>query len=435
MSAAAGGGRHSIEVWRSNPVIASAVTKSVRWSVPAEWARSTSPTTPNWSARSRSSCCWRAYTTSEDRLRRFSQEARAASGLNHPNIVTVHDVDVHDGTHYITTEFVEGETLRGRLRRGRIPLSEALQIATQVADALAAAHREGIVHRDIKPENILLRPDGYVKVVDFGLAKLADDGADHGETLAPTRAVVETDAGVILGTVAYMSPEQARGLPVDARTDVWSLGVVLYEMIAGRRPFDGPTSSDIIALILQRDPPKLAPFTPEATGEIELVVETALAKDVDERYQTARDLLNALKRVRKHLDTDAEIDRALPPEMRASAAASDVRMASGASGGLTSVRAAVADDFERRGDCRRDQAAQDGSGGDARGAADRRQRCWVLGLPSARPRGGRRCPSSSSRFHVSPPPAACSTPRSLQMAATSSTAWTMGRGRACGCGR
>ncbi len=276
------------------------------------------------------------YTTSEDRLRRFSQEARAASGLNHPNIVTVHDVDVHDGTHYITTEFVEGETLRGRLRRGRIPLSEALQIATQVADALAAAHREGIVHRDIKPENILLRPDGYVKVVDFGLAKLADDGADHGETLAPTRAVVETDAGVILGTVAYMSPEQARGLPVDARTDVWSLGVVLYEMIAGRRPFDGPTSSDIIALILQRDPPKLAPFTPEATGEIELVVETALAKDVDERYQTARDLLNALKRVRKHLDTDAEIGRALPPEMRAGAAASDVRMASGASGGLAS---------------------------------------------------------------------------------------------------
>jgi eukaryotic-like serine/threonine-protein kinase len=275
------------------------------------------------------------YTTSEDRLGRFAQEARAASGLNHPNIVTVHDVDVDDGTHFISTEFVEGETLRSRLRRGRLPLSEALQIATQVADALAAAHREGIVHRDIKPENILLRPDGNVKVVDFGLAKLAEDGAGPAETMAPTRAVIETDAGVVLGTMAYMSPEQARGLPVDSRTDVWSLGVVLYEMIAGRRPFDGPTSSDIIALILQRDPPKLAPFAPEATGEIELVVETALAKDVEERYQSARDLLNALKRVRKHLDTDAEIDRALPPEMRAGSASSDVRMPSATSDGPT----------------------------------------------------------------------------------------------------
>jgi eukaryotic-like serine/threonine-protein kinase len=253
-------------------------------------------------------------TSSEDRLRRFAQEARAASALNHPNIVTVHDVDVEEGTRYITTEFVEGETLRARLRRGRLPLSEALGIAIQVADALAVAHREGIVHRDIKPENILLRPDGYVKVVDFGLAKLTEQADESDQTQVATRVAHDTDVGVVLGTVAYMSPEQARGLRVDQRSDVWSLGVVLYEMITGRRPFEGPTSSDIIARILHNDPPKVAPLVPEATGEIELVLETALAKDVDERYQTARDFLNALKRVRRHLDAEAEHRRVAPSD-------------------------------------------------------------------------------------------------------------------------
>jgi eukaryotic-like serine/threonine-protein kinase len=251
-------------------------------------------------------------TSSEDRLRRFAQEARAASALNHPNIATVYDVDVEDGTRYISAEFVEGETLRVRLRRERLPVTEALRIATQVADALAAAHREGIVHRDIKPENILLRPDGYVKVVDFGLAKLTETAGESQQTEVATRAAHNTDAGVVLGTVAYMSPEQARGLRVDQRTDVWSLGVVFYEMVTGRRPFDGPTSSDLIARILHNDPPKVAPLVPEATGEIELVLETALAKDVDERYQTARDFLNALKRVRRHLDAEAEHRRATP---------------------------------------------------------------------------------------------------------------------------
>jgi serine/threonine protein kinase len=252
------------------------------------------------------------WATNEERLRRFAQEARAASALNHPNIVTVYDVDLDGDPHFITTEFIEGETLRSRLRRGHVSLPEALRIATQVADALTAAHREGIVHRDIKPENILLRPDGYAKVVDFGLAKLT--GAPTAdETIATTRAVVDTSAGVILGTAAYMSPEQARGLAVDPRTDVWSLGVVLYEMIAGRRPFDGPTSSDLIVSILQKQPPNLAAFTREVTGEVDLVVETALAKEVEERYQSARDLANVLKRVQKHLDTDAERERALAP--------------------------------------------------------------------------------------------------------------------------
>ena len=249
------------------------------------------------------------YTGSPERLQRFAREARAASALNHPNIVTVYDVDVDGDTQFIATEFVEGETLRTRLQRGRVPLAEALRIATQVADALAAAHRGGIVHRDVKPENILLRPDGYVKVVDFGLAKLVEPAADP-ERLE-TRTAMETSVGVVVGTVAYMSPEQARALPVDARTDIWSLGVVLYEMIAGRRPFEGATSSDVIALILQWDPPKLGALAAEASGDVEHVVETALAKDADDRCQSARELVNVLKRVQRQLGGGAETARPL----------------------------------------------------------------------------------------------------------------------------
>src|SRR5438105_8446286 len=180
----------------------------------------------------------------EDRMRRFVQEAKAASALNHPNIITIYEIDETGSGHFIATEFIEGETLREREQKP-LQLSESLDIATQLASALAAAHAAGIVHRDIKPENVMLRHDGIVKVLDFGLAKLTDRISPEAvESEALTRANIKTEPGVVMGTVIYMSPEQARGLPVDARTDIFSLGVVIYEMLAARNPFQGATPSD-----------------------------------------------------------------------------------------------------------------------------------------------------------------------------------------------
>src|SRR5262245_50445927 len=178
------------------------------------------------------------FTSDRDRIRRFQQEARAASSLNHPNIVIVHEIGEVNGSHFIATEFIEGETLRYRLKRGPVKVSEALDMAAQVAAALAAAHEAGIVHRDIKPENVMVRPDGLVKVLDFGLAKLSETLLPQADAQASTQARLSTVPGVVMGTVSYMSPEQARGLKVDHRTDVFSLGVMLYEMVAGRRPFE-----------------------------------------------------------------------------------------------------------------------------------------------------------------------------------------------------
>jgi eukaryotic-like serine/threonine-protein kinase len=182
----------------------------------------------------------RDFTRNEERLRRFRQEARAASALNHPNIVTIHEIGQEDSLHFMATEYVEGETLRQHLAGGRMTLGQTLDVAIQVASALAAAHQAGIIHRDIKPENVMLRTDGYVKVLDFGLAKLTETKTL--DTAAPTLAKVETAPGVVMGTFSYMSPEQARGLAVDARTDIWSLGVMIYEMAAGRQPFEGGNS-------------------------------------------------------------------------------------------------------------------------------------------------------------------------------------------------
>src|SRR2546422_1104262 len=251
------------------------------------------------------------FTRIEERLRRFQQEARAASALNHPNILTIYEIG-HDGSlHFMATEYVEGDTLRRHVSRARMPLGQTLDVAVQVASALAAAHQAGIIHRDIKPENIMLRTDGNVKVLDFGLAKLTEPKTI--ETAAPTLPQVETAPGVVMGTFSYMSPEQARGLAVDARTDIWSLGVMIYEMAAGRQPFEGETASDVMSLILQKEPPPLAHSSPEVPAEMERIVRKALRKDKEERYQTTKDLLIDLRNLRKELELSAEMERSAPP--------------------------------------------------------------------------------------------------------------------------
>src|SRR5262249_13307695 len=233
------------------------------------------------------------FTRDEDRLHRFQQEAQAASALNHPNILTIYDIGQADSLHFIATEYVEGETLRHHIGRARMSLVQTLEVAAQAASALTAAHQAGIIHRDIKPENIMVRTDGYVKVLDFGLAKRAEPEA--GDTAAPTLSKVDTEPGVVMGTVSYMSPEQARGLAVDARTDIWSLGVVIYEMAAGCRPFEAETASDVMALILQKEPTPLTHLLAEIPAELERIVSKALRKDKEERYQDVKDLLVDLK--------------------------------------------------------------------------------------------------------------------------------------------
>jgi len=237
---------------------------------------------------------------------RFRAEARAVSALNHPNILVIHDVGDLDGRPFIVSEFVEGDTLRARLMRGPLAVVNAVTIATQIADALAAAHERGILHRDVKPENVMLRPDGYVKVLDFGLAKLrrlAPADAAVVPALHPASAdgSVETMPGMLLGTPRYMSPEQARGLEVDARADVWSLGVVLYEMLAGRPPFSGGTPADVIAAILHFEPAPVGEprDIPQAVSEI---VRRALTKDLSRRYSGAREMYAALASVRGALE-------------------------------------------------------------------------------------------------------------------------------------
>src|SRR5438094_2519710 len=190
------------------------------------------------------------FTADAERLKRFQQEAHAVVGLNHPNILTIYEIGEDHSAHYIASELIEGETLRQRLMRGRIEVGEAVDVAIQVASALAAAHETGIVHRDIKPENIMLRPDGYVKVLDFGIAKLAEQEVPGTIPTEEALLLVETNLGSVLGTVRYMSPEQAYGAPVDKRTDVWSLGVVLYEMVTGHAPFTGETPGEVMASIL-----------------------------------------------------------------------------------------------------------------------------------------------------------------------------------------
>ena len=250
-----------------------------------------------------------SVASDRNRMQRFVQEAKAASALNHPNIITIHEIGTEPGAHFMVTEFIEGENLRHHLRKP-MTLLEAIDISVQVASALATAHAAGIIHRDIKPENIMLREDGIVKVLDFGLAKLTERWRkDEVDRDAATQAFVHTEPGAVVGTTAYLSPEQARALDVDTRTDVWSLGVVLYEMITGRAPFKGETPSDTSALILTAEPPPLAEYMPDVPPEIERIVRKALQKKRDERYQTVKDMLLDLKSLRRELDVSAAIQR------------------------------------------------------------------------------------------------------------------------------
>jgi eukaryotic-like serine/threonine-protein kinase len=254
----------------------------------------------------------RRFTSNPERVRRFRQEARAISALNHPNILTIHEIGeaplAEGEVHFLATELVEGRTLRARLNDGGLTLGEALDIATQTAGALAAAHQAGIIHRDIKPENIMVRPDGLVKVLDFGLAKLTGKQAKT-STAAASYSTVQTNPGMVMGTISYMSPEQARGLEVDARSDIFSLGVVLYEMLTGRPPFAGATTGDVLVSILDREPPPLVRLWPQAPVTLQRIVTRALVKESAGRYQQASELQAELKELQQELELAARLRR------------------------------------------------------------------------------------------------------------------------------
>lgn len=254
-----------------------------------------------------------ALASNQQRLPRFIQEAKTASALNHPNILTIYEIGNTGDLRFIATEFIDGATLRQRITEGA-NLVEILNIATQTAGALAAAHTAGIIHRDIKPENIMVRRDGIAKVLDFGLAKLTETESRTVDTQAPTR--FKSDPGTVVGTAIYMSPEQARGMTVDARTDIFSLGVVLYEMVAGCLPFEGSTSSEVLASILSdKEPQPLARYSRDVPAELERIISKTLRKNRDERYQTITDLLLDLKSLKQNLELERKLERSVPPRL------------------------------------------------------------------------------------------------------------------------
>jgi eukaryotic-like serine/threonine-protein kinase len=273
-----------------------------------------------------------------DRRHRFEQEARAASSLNHPNILTIHEIGNVAGGHFIATELVEGETLRQRISSGRLKMPEVLEIAVQIGGALRAAHAAGIVHRDIKPENVMVRPDGIVKVLDFGLAKLTEQ-TPTSDSEAMTR--VKTNPGMVMGTAQYMSPEQASGLEVDARADIWSFGCVIYEMLLGRAPFHGATTSHVIVSILEKEPAWHDwPFG-EMPAELEWIVRKSLRKDPEERYQTAKELLGDLKSLKQRSEFSAELERTTPLEHASRALVETAETSASVSGRITEAQTPI----------------------------------------------------------------------------------------------
>src|SRR5688572_26684646 len=251
------------------------------------------------------------------RLERFVREARTASSLNHPNVVTIYEVgkdgDGDTATHFIAMEIVEGDTLRERIMRGRLPIPRAVDLVAQIADGLAAAHAAGVVHRDLKPENVVIAKSGFAKILDFGLAKLREDPAlskDDGAT------AVKTSPGTLLGSLGYMSPEQARGEDADHRSDIFSLGCILYECVTGARPFRGDTAVDTLHRILHDDPPPMATIVPESPAELQRIVRKSLAKEPDQRYQSARDLAIDLHNLKREIESQPGTAAALAPPAR-----------------------------------------------------------------------------------------------------------------------
>ncbi len=251
------------------------------------------------------------FSRHESNLQRFIQEAKAASALNHPNILIIHEIGESDDANYIVSEFVEGKTLRETSKQGSLKLSEVLDISIQIAGALAAAHSAKIVHRDIKPENIIVRPDGYAKILDFGLAKLVEQKAVGFEDDSSKQN--QTTKGVIMGTVNYMSPEQAKGEQVNERTDIFSFGVVIYEMIAGRTPLAGDSMSETFANLINAEPPPLSRFAEGVPDELQRIIDKTLRKNKDERYQTMKDLLADLKSLRENLAFDERLEKSSSP--------------------------------------------------------------------------------------------------------------------------
>ena len=248
----------------------------------------------------------------KSRLERFKREANAVSALNHPNILTIFDFEEEDGIHLFASEFVKGTTLRKRLESGRLPVAEALDISSQIASALAAAHGAGIIHRDIKPENIMIREDGYVKVLDFGLAKIKEKikANESHRTLLQNQSL----PGMIMGTVSYMSPEQARGLRVDERSDIFSLGILMYEMLAGAPPFSGGTTTDVLAAIIRCEPPAVNTLNPDVPIELNAIISHSLSKDPPDRIQSASELITSLRNVSRRLEFEAELKRSARPD-------------------------------------------------------------------------------------------------------------------------